>query len=189
MARKRNVNQTGRTPTDRFIRISMQLFHSPAYRSLSLNARALLIELESLYNGSNNGDIFLSIDDARDRLGLGDDATAIKAFNELTTAKFIVKTVDSSFAVKASHRPRARRWRLTWYPWRGVGGATHAYREYQPSPKSKPYKRMDKGLRAIARYKKKVVSDQRATAIEKSEHGSEFHTFGMQSEASASGAG
>jgi hypothetical protein len=33
----------------------------PAYRSLSVGARALLFEIRALYHGVNNGELFLSV--------------------------------------------------------------------------------------------------------------------------------
>lgn len=69
----RRVNATGRSigGDGHHVRFYQWELKSPAYRSLSLGARALLIELKSLYNGSNNGDLFLSVREAARRLNCG----------------------------------------------------------------------------------------------------------------------
>ena len=55
---------------EKHVRLHRWLLQSPAYRSLGLAARCLLVELYDLFNGENNGRIFLSIRDAARRLGV-----------------------------------------------------------------------------------------------------------------------
>jgi hypothetical protein len=70
------------------VRLYRWELESAAYRSLSLRARCLLVELKALYNGSNNGELFLSVRDAVARLNTGThQATA--AFRELEDRGFI----------------------------------------------------------------------------------------------------
>ena len=67
MGKRRNrnrVNATGRNNTSRFVRLDYRILNSNAYRSLSPNARSLLVELVMLYNGENNGSLYLSVRDA-----------------------------------------------------------------------------------------------------------------------------
>ncbi len=65
MHRGRNKpNATGRSMTSRFARLDHRLLESAAYRALSPNARALLVELTRMDNGSNNGALWLSVRDA-----------------------------------------------------------------------------------------------------------------------------
>src|SRR4051812_45241532 len=69
------------------------LVHSPQFSALSSTARSLLLELQGIYNGTNNGRLFLSVRDAAARLGLADLKAAMNAFNELETLGFISQTV------------------------------------------------------------------------------------------------
>jgi hypothetical protein len=87
------------------------LLTSPAYRSLSPNARSLLVELVMMENGKNNGELFLSVRDAADRMGVADLSAATAAFTQLETGGFIACTRDAHFAVKAGAGSRARCWR------------------------------------------------------------------------------
>ena len=117
MARLRNrnkVNATGRNPTSRFARLDFRLLHSNAYRSLSPNARSLLVELVSLHNGDNNGSLYLSVRDGAHRMGVADLTAATRAFDDLRALGFIELTQDAHFGVKAAEKSRARCWRLTW---------------------------------------------------------------------------
>jgi len=117
MAKRRNKsrpNQTGRSNTSRFARLDYRLLNSNAYRALSPNARALLIEVVMLYNGENNGSLWLSVRDAAHRMGVADVTAASNAFAELQDMGFITMTQDAHFRVKASDTCRARCWRLTW---------------------------------------------------------------------------
>lgn len=103
--RKRNKNKpnhTGRNPTSRFARLDHRLLNSPAYRSLSVAARALLVELTMLDNGDNNGSLYLSIRDAAGRLGMADLSAVRSAFDELQELGFAEMTEDASFHVKAA---------------------------------------------------------------------------------------
>ena len=98
---------------ERWVRLDHRILRSPQYRSLTPNARALLVEVAMMENGSNNGTMFLSTRDAAARMGVADPHTAAKAFDELETAGFIACTFRGTIAVKAGDR-RASCWRLTW---------------------------------------------------------------------------
>jgi hypothetical protein len=153
--RKRNrVNQTGRNNTDRFVRLSYRLLCSNAYRSLSPNARSLLVELAMLYNGGNNGSLYLGVRDAAHRMGVADLTAASRAFDELMTRGFIVMTQDGHFLVKAAETSRARCWRLTWQPGPGRRIATWDFMEREPEPKTPARKRMERGQRSLKAYRK-----------------------------------
>lgn len=73
-----------------------------------------MIELLSMYNGSNNGRLFLSVRDATARLGLSDLRPAMAAFGELQELGLAEKTFDGYFSVKTGEKSRASAWRLTW---------------------------------------------------------------------------
>jgi hypothetical protein len=139
--------------TSRFARLDHSLLQSPAYRSLSPNARALLLELAMMDNGSNNGRLWLSRADAAARMGLVDEKAAGAAFAELQEGGFIVMTQDADFRVKAGEGSRARCWRLTWVHVPGRSGPTNDYLSREPRPQTRARKRMDRGLRALKSWK------------------------------------
>jgi hypothetical protein len=155
MSRTRNkANATGRTPNSRFARLEHRLLETPAYRALSPNARALLIEIVMLHNGSNNGRIFLSRKDAAARIGVSDEKAAGAAFLELEALGLTVMTRDASFRMKAGDGPRARWWRLTFEPVTNRSGPTHDYLTLEPAPQTRARKRMDAGLKALKKHRK-----------------------------------
>jgi hypothetical protein len=73
-----------------------------------------LFELQAIFNGTNNGTIFLSCKDAADRLGLSDLKAIRAAFDELRDLGFITETIGASFAIKAGRISKARAWNLNW---------------------------------------------------------------------------
>jgi hypothetical protein len=110
------MNAKGRNPggAGRFIMVSRSLTHSPQFSALSSASRALFFELHAMFNGTNNGAIFLSCKDAGDRLGLSDLKAVRAAFDELRDVGFITETIGSSFIMKAGHVSKARAWNLNW---------------------------------------------------------------------------
>ena len=154
---RNKVNATGRNEnrTKRFAGIPHEILLSPAYRSLDTVARALLVELVMLDNGRNNGSLWLGVRDAIDRLGMTDARPITKAFNLLESTGLIVMTKDAHFSIKAAETSRARCWGLTWIT---IDGAPplHTWRDYHPPAKSRECKRADKGLKALARYRKEL---------------------------------
>jgi hypothetical protein len=70
---------------------------------LSPPARCLLLELKALYNGRNNGELFLSVREAARRLGIG-KTLAAKCFRELCDRGFIKIAKQGAFNVKAESR-------------------------------------------------------------------------------------
>lgn len=116
---RKKVNATGRNDTrigslDRFALLPRWLWYSPQVSAMSPNARALLIELLLMYNGRNNGEIFLSVRDATGRLGLTDCHATLSAFHELEQVGLIEKTFVGFFTIKGGDKSRANAWRLTW---------------------------------------------------------------------------
>jgi hypothetical protein len=157
MGRRRSRNKPnakGRNQTSRFARLDFRLLYSNAYRSLSPNARSLLVELASLDNGENNGSLYLSVRDGAHRMGVADLTAATRAFNELTDLGFIEMTQDAYFQVKASDKSRARCWRLTWLAGPGRQGPSMAFMNREPEPQTKERKRMERGLRALKNYRR-----------------------------------
>lgn len=158
---RNKVNATGRNEntTKRFAGIPHEILISAAYRSLDAVARSLLLELVMLDNGRNNGSLWLGVKDAIDRLGMTDARPIAKAFELLQTTGLIVMTKDAHFSIKASETSRARCWGLTWISINGKP-PKHLWRDFQPPPKSAESRRADKGLKAMARYRKQLAANQ-----------------------------
>lgn len=155
------VNAKGRnaSPTDRFTRLPHKLLSSPAYRSLSPNARALLVELSTMDNGGNNGRLWLSERDAARRMGVSCQKVARNAFTELASAGVIVMTRNSNFDRKTG-LGRAREWALTWLFNQAVlKPAGDEWKAYSPT-NNIALKRMDAGLRALSDYRKDLSAKQ-----------------------------
>ncbi|MEJ2028621.1 MAG: hypothetical protein P8X66_01890 [Maritimibacter sp.] len=72
--------------TASFIKLDTWIFERPAYRRLGLGARCLHMELIRVYNGYNNGRLFLSHRLAADRLGCSRN-TVSRYYRELEEAR------------------------------------------------------------------------------------------------------
>jgi hypothetical protein len=116
---KTNAKGRNSSGVDRFILVRRELLHSPQFSALSANSRALFFELHAMFNGTNNGAIFLSCRDAADRIGLADLKAVCAAFEELRAIGFITETIGSSFTIKPTGVSKARAWQLNWI---GRGG-------------------------------------------------------------------
>ncbi|API58805.1 hypothetical protein BSL82_05370 [Tardibacter chloracetimidivorans] len=157
MAKRRNrnrVNATGRNNTSRFVRLDYRILNSNAYRSLCPNARSLLVELIMLYNGENNGSLYLGVRDAAHRMGIADLTAASRSFDELTSLGFIELAQEAYFKVKASESSRARCWRLTWLVGPGRKAPSWEFLEREPEPQTKARRRMERGLKTLKAYHK-----------------------------------
>jgi DNA-binding MarR family transcriptional regulator len=114
---RRKANNAGRnTGIERYVSLSYWLLDSAAYRALSVAARALYVELKMLYNGGNNGKIFLSVRDAAKRIHAS-KSQAAKAYHELEAKGFIKARQRGDFNWKAK---RATTWVLTEYEFAGA---------------------------------------------------------------------
>lgn len=113
-------------------------------------------------NGKNNGSLWLSIKDATDRLGLADARAAIRAFEELQDRGLVGMTKDAHFKVKAADSSRARCWRITWIPW-DRKPASNDWEKYQAGSGTKARLRADRGLEAMARFRKALASHKMPT--------------------------
>lgn len=110
MKKKRRPDRTGRSQGDgKFAKLPEWQVESEAYRALKVGPRALLAELKLLYNGSNNGRLFLSIRDAATLLHV-DKSTASAWLWSLEATGFIRASVRGSQDVKERH---ATSWILT----------------------------------------------------------------------------
>lgn len=109
-AKGRNSERTGNA--DRVLILRRSLWQSPRFSSLSCTARVLALELLSMFNGTNNGAIFLSVRDATDRLGFTDFRPALEAFAELERTGLISLTFAGTFAIRTGEVSKAHAWRL-----------------------------------------------------------------------------
>jgi hypothetical protein len=113
----RRPNNTGRsTGAERHVRLYYWLLKSCAYRTLTPASRALLIELYALYNGANNGQLFLSVRDGAQRINVAPN-TVVKAFRQLEANGFIRPAVKGGFTCKHRH---ATTWVLSEFEYAGA---------------------------------------------------------------------
>jgi hypothetical protein len=103
------AKQRRRNRGPNFIQLYRYVLDSPAYMSLSANARSALIEVNRGYNGANNGNIVLSLRSITERMGCHKETASI-ALQELVKKGFIEERVKGSYRRKFRH---ATEWRLT----------------------------------------------------------------------------
>jgi hypothetical protein len=137
-------------PKTRFARLDHDLLRSAAYRSLSPNGRALLVEFAMMYNQRNNGSLYLSVRDAAARMGVADLTAASAAMGELMDMGFIEMTAEGVFSSSADKPSKARCWRLTWAD-APEQSPTHAYREAVVRG-ARPARRAKQGRLALDRH-------------------------------------
>jgi hypothetical protein len=117
-----------------FVPISYVMAVSPAWRALSGNAIKVYIELRRRYNGGNNGDLSLSLDEGARLLSIG-KATVARALRELEEKGFTRLTQRghwygrkaSTFAVTdrpVGTHPAGNRWRI----WHNPAAKAHSDR-------------------------------------------------------------
>jgi len=114
-----------------------------------------MVELLSMYNGTNNGKLFLSARDATDRLGFSDWRAAGAAFEDLIAAGLITCTFKGVFSIKAGETSRATAWNLNWI---GPNGERLTSESLPPidtaSMPGRTRKRMERRQTAMKRYHK-----------------------------------
>ena len=96
--------------TERYVRLTHRMMQTHAWQSLDGNARAIYVELATLYRGSNNGSIGLSARQAARAIRVSKN-TAARAMILLQDRGFIVATTKGRF----DRQRHATRWRLTEY--------------------------------------------------------------------------
>lgn len=89
---------SGKKLDQHHVRLHLYEMNLPAYRTLSCDARALLIELRSLYSGREN-EVFLSLRDMQERLNIS-QKPAQNARDELLVRGWIVELEKGSFSRK-----------------------------------------------------------------------------------------
>jgi hypothetical protein len=137
--RGRRIDATGRSiGNGHHCRFHRWEVTTPAFRSLSIGARALLLELKMLYTGNNNGALFLSVREAGKRLNIGKN-TAAPLFIELQETGFIRAKAKGAFNIKATRGGgAATTWVLTEFA-HGNALPTKDFIHWQPTkPAPKP---------------------------------------------------
>lgn len=116
----------------RWAGIPICVIESPAYRDLSLWARAILTEIVARMNGYNNGSIAISVTEICTALGNSNRGKAAKAIAELMQHGFIDVTTEGDRKERL-----AREYRLTFVNTVSNGkfvAATEDYRNWTPQP-------------------------------------------------------
>lgn len=114
---KRRARATGRSssvyvPVLPHVRLYAWELDCPAYRTLNPDARALLVELRALYRPATGNEVFLSVREARRRLGNVGQAKVQAAFSALEERGWIEEAKAGSFDQKTG-TGRARSFLLT----------------------------------------------------------------------------
>ena len=88
MSRRRRYRKGRDKAEEQFFGLSYPMARSLAFRLLSGPALKVFIEVRTRFNGGNNGDLSLSLDEAAQLLGIG-KGTAQRAFSELEDKGFL----------------------------------------------------------------------------------------------------
>jgi hypothetical protein len=115
--RRAKVLINGRNKYDRYVKLDHWMLDSAAWKVLSPNAKAVLIEIWKRHNGTNNGSISFAVREAQE-IGVGRN-TAQRAIKELIDLGFLRIAQPSGFDQKRL----AREWTITALPV-GVSMAT-----------------------------------------------------------------
>jgi hypothetical protein len=129
----RRIDATGRSiGSGHHARFHRWEVTTAAFRSLSIGARALLLELKMLYTGNNNGALFLSAREAGKRLNIGKNKAGL-LFNELQETGFIRAKAKGAFNIKATRGGgAATTWVLTEFA-HGYALPTKEFIHWQPT--------------------------------------------------------
>ena len=125
---KRNANK------EQYTALPYAQLKSEAWRSLSGAAVKVWLELHTRFNGSNNGKVHLSLNEAAEILGLG-KATVQRAYVELEEKGFIKLETAGNW-----YSRRAHDWRLTTKPMHRANGKDAPTLDYQHWRKPKKTK-------------------------------------------------
>lgn len=106
------VGRNGRSKFEPHVRLHRGVTNGEAWKSLSCEARCLLIEIWARHNGQNNGRIPYSHREARKALRIGNRKVQA-AFQKLQDRGFIVPRAKGSFDWKKRH---ATEWEITTEP-------------------------------------------------------------------------
>jgi hypothetical protein len=88
MSKRRRYRKSRGGSEEQYFGLSYAMARSDAFRSLSGPALKVFIEIRTRFNGGNNGELSLSLDEAARLLGIG-KGTAQRAFAELVEKGFL----------------------------------------------------------------------------------------------------
>jgi hypothetical protein len=133
-----NNNSQGRgKKTDSFVFLPRYLIKGKAYKALKPTSRALFVEILFFYNGTNNGEVHMSVRKAATLLSCAPN-TANKALNDLIDKGFIILRKKGSFDYKIRH---ATEWIITMHQYNNKL-ATKEFMRWTP-PEKKPVSKND----------------------------------------------
>jgi len=172
----RSADATGRSKRDaKHVRHYEYMLASPAYRSLSCYAKCLLVEFYRLYDGDNNGELFMSMREAARRIGTSVNP-AQSALAELQAKGFTRARQNGAFSYKARH---ATKWILTEFNFQGDSATKDFMRWHPPATLAKPvYGGRNWQPKNKTRYhgKSQTVSREESDALRKPESDSSRDT-------------
>lgn len=129
MSNIKRRKQKGRSGSEAHVRLYRHELQSPAWRTLSPNGRALLVEMRALYRPSEGNVVFLSVREAMARLGLSQKPVQA-AFADLLERGWIRVHTPGGFSRKTPH---ATSYRLENEPDIAPGStASKAYMRWRP---------------------------------------------------------
>lgn len=142
----KNTDPSGRTETQRYVKIAHGLMDSRAFMALSPNAKCVLLTVFARYVfPGNNGRFFMSLQDIANAIGLADKGDARGPVNELIDHGFVKVTRPGSFTIKCAvtGNRRATEYRVTFIKTKS-GPATNDYLDWNPEPRSKAAVRLNR---------------------------------------------
>ena len=132
---KKNYRSKKGKPHTSFVKIDRYVFKTAAWKSLTPADKAIYLIILFRYNGSNNGNIGLSIRDASKGANVAKE-TARKSFKHLEDKGFIKKRFEGSFSQK---QRLASEWELTHVPFKNKL-PTKEFTRFQIDRRKKVYK-------------------------------------------------
>ncbi len=111
MPTKKNYPQAKGRGNGSFFSLPHAVINCPNYFQLSYKSRAMLVELGTQFNGSNNGDLSATRSFLSDR-GWKSSDTIFSAIEELIYYGFIARTQEGGLNVAGKQRPHL--YALTW---------------------------------------------------------------------------
>lgn len=149
----RKHDKTGRSKTvEQFAQLPYAMLRSEAWRSLGGSAIKVMMELHTRFHGANNGEIFLSLEEAASALMIG-KATAHRAFKELEDRGFIAPTSQGTFT-----RGDASTYRLTFKPVKSKMGPSDEWKDWRAP------KRFARVRKPHGKWKNDAIEKARANA-------------------------
>lgn len=96
---KTKIDRSGRNTYEQFVKMTRKVMIHPAFIALSGNAKVLYQHIKMQAYGERNGNVRLTVEDARYLLGISTN-TATKAFHDLQAKGFVVMTSFGTLGVE-----------------------------------------------------------------------------------------